>query len=64
MEKIGITMLLAILTVQSLMFSAMIYWGVMPLADSLGADIPFWPTFITAWLIRLLLAQGIDIKEN
>ena len=37
---------------------------ILPIAASLGADLPFWPVFFLTWVVVALLGGGASISTR
>ena len=37
---------------------------ILPIAASLGADLPFWPVFFLTWVVAALFEGGVSVSTR
>lgn len=37
---------------------------ILPIAEALGADLPFWPVFFLTWVVVALFGGGVSVSTR
>lgn len=43
---------------------AIVKFLILPIAASLGADLPFWPVFFLTWVVVALFGGGVSVSTR
>ena len=39
-------------------------FAILPIAEALGADLPFWPVLIVTWVVLSVLGGGVSVSTR